>query len=51
MKLLETKLNAEGFHVSQNNGTAQDVKHYHVHIMPKFRHDNKMQDVKIIYRN
>jgi histidine triad (HIT) family protein len=49
IKLLETKLNAEGFHISQNNGTAQDVKHYHVHIMPKFKHDTKIDDFKLIY--
>ena len=36
-KLLEERLNAKGIKLVQNNGTLQDVKHYHLHIIP----DNK----------
>lgn len=32
--LLEDKLGAKGIKLVQNNGCLQDVKHYHLHIMP-----------------
>ncbi len=30
------KLNADGVTVVQNNGNVQEIKHYHVHIIPKY---------------
>ena len=30
--LLEEKLNIDGLTLSQNNGIAQDVKHFHLHL-------------------
>lgn len=33
-KLLEEKLNAKGIKLLQNNGILQEVKHYHLHIIP-----------------
>ena len=33
-KLLEEKLGAKGIKLVQNNGVFQDVKHYHLHIIP-----------------
>ena len=39
MKLLEEKLNCNGFSLLQNNGSVQEVKHYHLHIKPYY--DNK----------
>ena len=35
-KLLQIKLNASGLSIRQNNGSLQDVKHYHVHLIPKY---------------
>lgn len=35
-KLLTEKLNASGYTLIQNNGVAQDVKHFHLHIIPKY---------------
>ena len=35
-KLLTTKLNADGFTLQQNNGFVQEVKHFHLHIIPKY---------------
>jgi len=40
-KLLQNKLNLNGLTVVQNNGTPQDVKHYHIHLIPKYNNDNK----------
>lgn len=34
--LLKDKLNIDGMSVIQNNGCAQEVKHYHMHIIPKY---------------
>ena len=34
--LLKEKLNIDGMSVLQNNGCAQDVKHYHMHIKPHY---------------
>ena len=33
-KLLEEKLGAKGIKLLQNNGVFQDVKHYHLHLIP-----------------
>ena len=33
-KLLEDKLNIQGLTLMQNNGEAQEVKHYHLHLKP-----------------
>ena len=34
--LISDKLNAKGTTIAQNNGIAQEVKHFHVHIIPKY---------------
>jgi len=38
-KLVQEKLGASGCTYAQNNGIAQDVKHYHMHLMPRFKND------------
>jgi histidine triad (HIT) family protein len=50
-KLLEDKLNIDGLIIGQNNGIAQDVKHYHVHLIPKYKNEQKMMDVKEVYES
>ena len=42
--LLADKLGADGFTLVQNNGIAQEVKHFHLHVIPKY---NKKVNVKI----
>lgn len=44
-KLLKEKLNVDGMTISQNNDFGQDVKHYHMHLTPRYIKDN----VKITY--
>lgn len=34
--LLKEKLNIEGLSIAQNNGLSQDIKHYHVHLIPNY---------------
>jgi len=47
-KLLEEKLNPNGIMLVQNNGVLQEVKHYHLHLVPNYE-DNKIISVKEIY--
>ena len=41
-KNLIDRLNADGFTLTQNNGDAQEVKHFHLHIIPKYNKSVKM---------
>ena len=46
--LLMDKLGAEGFTLIQNNGFVQEVKHFHLHVIPKYK-ENKEMDIKDVY--
>ena len=46
--LIHDKLNADGFTFAQNTGIAQDVKHFHLHIIPKYKKKYNI-DVKEAY--
>ena len=55
-KLLKEKLNIDGLTLCQNNEYGQEVKHYHLHLIPRYKGDNvrmftnlKKDDVKEIY--
>ena len=48
-KLLCDKLDADGFTLVQNNGIAQDVKHFHLHVIPKYRKKVNM-DLDDVYK-
>ena len=37
--LLKEKLNCEGMTIVQNNDLGQEVKHYHVHLIPRYKDD------------
>ena len=58
MNMLEKKLNCDGFILQQNNGSVQEVKHYHLHIKPYYndrpsieivKNDTLIKDPKEIY--
>lgn len=58
MKKLEEKLGCNGFSLLQNNGSVQEVKHYHLHIKPYYndkksieliKHKELIKDPKEIY--
>lgn len=44
--LLKDKLNIDGLTFSQNNFLGQDVKHYHIHLIPKYEKSNPFYDKK-----
>lgn len=46
--LIGDKLNDEGFSLVQNNGIAQDVKHFHLHIIPRYTRKYNI-DVESVY--
>ena len=55
-KLLKDKLNIDGLTLCQNNEYGQEVKHYHLHLIPRYKGDNlrmisnqNKDDIKIIY--
>ena len=43
VELLDSKLKPNGSRLVQNNGNLQEVKHYHLHIIPNYisKEDNK----------
>lgn len=38
-KLLEKKLNCPGMTITQNNGYGQEIKHFHIHLTPRYEND------------
>ena len=46
IKLLEEKLKCDGFALIQNNGSIQEVKHYHLHIKPHYSSNPSIKVVK-----
>ena len=47
-KLLEDKLKPNGIMLAQNNGDIQEVKHYHLHLIPNYD-SNEISNVEDIY--
>ena len=47
--LLKNKLSPKGIRIVQNNGCLQDVKHFHIHLIPVYDEEQSILDVKEIY--
>ena len=47
-KLIDERLKPDGIKVVQNNGCLQEVKHYHLHIVP-FYNDKKSLSLDEVY--
>ena len=41
-KLIEERLEPDGLQLVQNNGNLQEVKHYHLHLIPNYIKDKNM---------
>ncbi len=39
-KKYKDKLNIDGLTITQNNDYGQEVKHYHLHLIPRYENDN-----------
>ena len=48
-KLLSDKLNINGYTLVQNNGAPQEVKHFHLHIIPTYEKETELDEVEAIY--
>ena len=57
-KLLEEKLNCDGITLLQNNGSIQEITHYHLHLKPYYekkqsieliKHENFIDNIEDIY--
>ncbi len=46
-ELLTQKLDASGFSLVQNNGSVQEVKHFHLHIIPKYSKQKRLSIEKV----
>ena len=38
--LLKEKLNAEGLTIAENNELGQEIRHFHIHLTPRYPEDN-----------
>lgn len=47
---LEMRLNIDGLTLVQNNGLPQEVKHFHLHLIPVYKKDRGISDVEKIYK-
>ena len=48
-KLVVDRLHADVFTLIQNNGNVQEVKHFHLHIIPKYNNEEKL-DIEEVYK-
>ena len=48
-KKLEDKLNIDGIALTQNNGEIQEVKHFHLHLIPYYK-NSKLSEVEEVYK-
>lgn len=39
---LKEKLNYDGISLCENNGYGQEVKHFHLHLIPKYKNEEKL---------
>ena len=45
--MLVDNLQADGVTFAQNNGFVQEVKHYHLHVIPKYKRKMVMSDEEV----
>lgn len=48
-KVLEDYLHCDGVTMVQNSGIVEEVKHFHVHLIPKYKEKQEIKDPKEIY--
>ena len=47
---LEEKLDCDGITLIQNNGISQDVKHFHLHLVPKYNSNKKSSIEEVFHK-
>ena len=49
ISLIQDKTDADGFVLTQNNGSVEEVKHYHLHVIPNYK-NKKKTDVEEVFK-
>lgn len=47
--LLKNKLDAKGLTISENNDLGQDIKHFHIHLIPRYENHIPL-DLDIVFK-
>ena len=50
VKLIDSNLKPSGIKLVQNNGCLQEIKHYHLHIIPRYKGKQSKKSVEEIYK-
>lgn len=48
--LLTKKLGCDGITLEENNGISQEVKHFHLHIIPKYSNEINMEIEEVFHK-
>ena len=48
--LVSNKLECDGITLEQNNGINQEVKHFHLHIIPSYKNKKGISDIEEVYK-
>lgn len=49
INILNDKLHPDGIRLIQNNGFIQDVKHFHLHVIPNYKNNNEKINVENVF--
>ena len=47
--MLKERLNCDGITLSQNNEYGQEIKHYHIHLIPKYKEKQNLLKVEEVW--
>lgn len=50
IKILNKYFNPAGIKINQNNGNIQEVKHYHMHVIPNYINNKNRLNVEEVYK-
>lgn len=48
-KLYREKLGSKGMSLAQNNGISEEVKHFHLHVLPNYDYKQDLMNVEDVY--
>ena len=49
-ELLIEKLDCKGITLEENNGIVQEVKHFHLHMIPKYETKTELEDIDKVFK-
>lgn len=48
--ILEKKLKADGITLTQNNGLYEEVKHFHLHVIPQYKSKKEKLNIEEVFK-